>query len=100
MNIGFWPKGVDRHETLTAFMAAYSSIGYAPCLDGELEPGFEKIVIYVGASGPTHAARQLFSGKWTSKLGQCEDIEHDTVVAVEGPVYGTAAQYMKRAISC
>ena len=42
----------------------------------------------------THAARQLPSGKWTSKLGDADDIEHNTL---EGGMrflacYGTAKQ--------
>jgi hypothetical protein len=37
---------------------------------------------------PTHAALQLESGDWTSKLGDFEDISHSTIEAVSGPVYG------------
>ena len=40
-------------------------------------------------------ARQLDSGKWASKLGKLEDIEHD-LTGVEGKVYGKVAQYLKK----
>jgi len=40
----------------------------------------------------------LPSGKWTSKLGRLEDIEHDTPDDVAGGVYGEVAGFMKRAI--
>jgi hypothetical protein len=48
---------------------------------------------------PTHAAKQLPDGRWKSKLGDFEDIEHNTVKAVEDDYcYGTVVQYMKRPI--
>ena len=46
----------------------------------------------------THAARQLLSGKWTSKLGKSVDIEHDTTDVVARGLYGEVVQIMKRAI--
>ena len=43
-----------------------------------------------GSVSPTHAARQLESGEWTSKLGKdFEDIPHTTLDALNGPVYGS-----------
>ena len=72
------------------------------CSDGTPEDGFEKIAIYAtGPSNtkPSHAARQLANGKWTSKLGQVEDIEHDTVTAIEGPLYGLVVRYLKRQLT-
>jgi len=44
-------------------------VGYSECHDASLEPGFEKIAIYANTDGPQHAARQLVTGRWTSKLG-------------------------------
>jgi len=46
----------------------------------------------------THAARQLPDGKWTSKLGQLEDITHGTTDVIEGGDYGEVVQFMKRPI--
>jgi hypothetical protein len=43
-----------------------------------LEPGFLKVALYGTGLTYTHAARQLADGKWTSKLGKGEDIEHDS----------------------
>jgi len=84
---------------MDAFAMTYGTLGYVVCQDGTLEDGYEKIVIYAKGSSslePTHAARQLANGRWTSKLGQLEDIEHDSPVVVEGPSYGKAVLYMKR----
>jgi len=97
MGIGYWPRNVARLETLDAFARAYGTLGYLPCADGSLEAGFEKIALYVDASDtPTHAALQLSNGKWTSKMGDFEDIEHETVDDVGGGAYGTAVAYLKR----
>lgn len=45
---------------------------------------------------PTHAARQLSSGHWTSKLGDCEDIEHFALDGVANKIYGAAVVFLKR----
>jgi len=93
-NIGYWPKGVPRIETLDAFVSAYGTLGYGKCENDSLEPGFEKIALftkrYPDGTRPTHAARQLPSGRWTSKLGDCEDIEHEDLEVLHGPAYGMA----------
>jgi hypothetical protein len=100
MGVGHWPAGAPRTVTIDAFMKAYATLGYKLCYDGSLEPGLQKIAIFgVGASGsevPTHAALQLESGEWTSKLGPFEDVRHKTVDAVNGPIYGKAVCYMSR----
>ena len=44
----------------------------------------------------THVALQLPTGRWTSKLGGLEDIEHDTLKALEGIDYGEPVRFMKR----
>jgi hypothetical protein len=84
-------------ETVEAFVAAFSTLGYRRCPTGALEPGVEKVAIFVDTSGtPTHAARQLENGAWTSKLGKSVDIEHRVVEGVSGPLYGTPATYLGR----
>lgn len=102
---GHWPDGVPRELTVDAFVQAYQVIGYAKCGDGLLEPGYEKIALYVDEAGhPTHAARQLPSGAWTSKLGKWWDIEH-TLPGLEGATsllggnaYGTVKQFLRRPV--
>lgn len=100
MGVGYWPKGVPRVETIDAFMKAYETLGYKLCFNEALEAGVEKIAIFgirgEGEVVPTHAARQLESGEWTSKLGDFEDIAHKTVHAVSGPVYGEVICCMSR----
>jgi hypothetical protein len=95
----FWPADVPRVATLDAFQAAFATLGYSLCSSEEPETGFEKIAIFGEASGrPTHAARQLPNGRWTSKLGKAEDIEHE-LREVEGEIYGSVVCFMKRLLS-
>lgn len=93
---GYWPEGVPASMAPKALEAAYATIGYARCNDGTLEPGFEKIALFVGSNGKwSHAARQLPSGRWTSKMGKAHDIEHD-LPTMSGGAYGTIWAYMRR----
>jgi len=94
---GFWPPGVQAAATVAAFEAAYRSVGYEACASGAFESVFDKIVIFTDAAGvPTHAARQLLSGRWTSKLGRDVDIEHRAPESLTSVVYGAPALFMRR----
>lgn len=93
----YWPANVPVEETLAAVAAAFATIGYAPWSGEEREEGFEKVALFARDGEPTHAARQLPSGRWTSKLGRSEDIEHD-LRAICGEVYGIVAMILRRPI--
>jgi hypothetical protein len=94
----YWPPGVPRERTRDAFVALFASLGYSMCSDADLESGQEKIALFSDAAGrPTHAARQLRSGRWTSKLGPSEDIEHG-LHDLEGALYGSVVLIMKRSV--
>jgi len=93
----FWP--ISRQDnTIDAYVELFSSIGYVYCKGASYEEGFEKIALYTKDGEPKHAARQLPTGKWTSKLGQNIDIEHDYPEVLNGPNYGVASIFMKRKI--
>lgn len=86
--------------TMDAFLRAYETVGFQLCFDGSLEPGIEKLALYAitrgGTPVPAHAALQLPSGEWTSKLGDYEDISHTTTTDLNGPIYGSAFCYLSR----
>lgn len=92
-----WPKSVPRNYTIDSFVQLFESEGYQEISFGEIhfEEGYEKVALYAWKDEPMHAARQLSNGKWTSKLGSCEDIEH-LLAGLEGPLYGTVARLFKR----
>lgn len=93
----YWPSGILRTETIETFIEAFKLLGYTKCEDHKYENGFEKIAIFADSNGkPTHAARQLSSGKWTSKLGRAEDIEHHSLEGIEGSDYGSVTIILKR----
>lgn len=91
-----WPPSVPHEVTMAAFRHLFSLLGYVECTGEELEVDVDKIALFADATGtPTHAARQLPNGLWTSKLGYLEDIEH-ALHNVAGDNYGSVAVLMKR----
>jgi hypothetical protein len=95
----YWPPTVKREYTVQAYIDAFRSIGYQPCGSAKYEEGHEKIALYCDEDGPTHAARQLKCGQWTSKLGPDEDIEHLTLECLKGGDYGEPVFYLVRKVS-
>jgi hypothetical protein len=92
----YWPAGVAKQESIPAFQDVFATLGYAVCSDAGTESGIEKIAIFADDNGiPTHATRQLPNGRWTSKLGKLEDIEHD-LLDLTGLEYGSVVVIMKR----
>lgn len=92
----YWPETVERRELLDAFIGAFATLGYIPCVHGELEPETQKVVIYCVDNVPAHMARQLGSGRWTSKLGQSWDICHHEIDGLNGGVYGLPTVFLAR----
>ena len=92
----YWPYGVPSEYTLDALIEVYKKFGFKLCDNGNYEDGFEKIAIYGIKDIYTHAARQLDNGKWTSKIGMREDIEHSSLAGLEGEMYGQVKHFMKR----
>lgn len=119
---GYWPPWIKKQETVRCFVRTFRRLGYIVCKHSRPESGFDKVVLYAIHESmqprnppshwknmsewiPTHMARQLADGTWTSKCGPLEDIRHLTLNALEchGPwaitgiaEYGQAILYMKR----
>ena len=92
----YWPPNCPREESLEAFVLVFQNLGYELCENEDYEPTYEKVALFVSSDGiPTHAARQLQNGRWTSKLGGKEDIEH-SLRSLEGSVYGTVSKVLRR----
>jgi len=95
----YWPVE-KRDESKESFVKAFESLGYEVCANGELEVGYQKVVIYAGIFSAKHMARQLPSGKWTSKMGEVwEDIQHDSVGDLAGVEYGKPAVFLKKRLA-
>jgi hypothetical protein len=97
----YWlPKDWPADEFgLAALEQAFFALGHVDCsMDARCELGFEKVALYGSGLFYTHAARQFANGKWTSKLGEDVDIEHDAPEDVAGGIYGEVVGVMKRSI--
>lgn len=94
----FWPN-VPRVESVDAFVLAFATIGYAKGANDSVEPTLEKIAVYAKHGKPTHAALQLASGLWTSKIGIWEVLEHTLIgLTGNGPnEYGDVVEILSRA---
>ena len=95
----FWPiESPTNDYGIGVLEQMFASLGYLECQVDDYEIGFEKVALYGSVLFYTHASRQLPNGKWTSKLGRSEDIEHDTPDVVAGGIYGEVVQLMRRQI--
>ena len=101
---GLWPECIPDDLMIDSVIELFRLVGYEPCDSGRLESGYEKIAVYAMHGEATHAARQLPSGRWTSKIGQLEDIVHlstEELQADDYYCYGRVALFMARpAIDC
>ncbi len=90
-----WKPDVPREETLVSFVQLFQTVGYEICEKDDLERGFQKVALFAKDRLPTHAARQLPGGEWTSKLGILEDVRH-SLFAISGGLYGEVAVILKK----
>ena len=90
----YWP--LDNHDMLFPnLILAFETIGYRVCETWEFEEKYKKIALYIDEDGEfTHAARQMRSGVWTSKLGEVFDIFHGNPYTIEGDAYGKVGAFM------
>lgn len=97
-SIVYWPDGVTQGLDVSCLIEAFKSKGYQLCDNAKHEDGFIKVALYTekGTRNWTHAARELRSGYWTSKLGQGNDIQHGTPYTIEGNAYGIVFCIMKK----
>ncbi len=98
----YWPQDLPQSDQVVAIQAALAMRGFESCDDGTLEEGVEKIALFADGSTIKHVARQLPSGRWTSKLGDHCDVEHELGDLVRirsatwGFRYGEVVAYMGR----
>ncbi len=103
-NDRYWPPQAPPEATPEAFITAFSTLKYEVSESAESEDGYEKVALYVATittaerrkGDPTHMARQLPCGNWSSKLGQAWDIRHDKLEGVGGKEYGEVKQVLRR----
>lgn len=98
----FWPSELPKGDTVDVVRAAFLLCGFEDCESAEPEHGFDKVAFYAAGATFKHVAKQLPSGRWSSKLGSDCDIEHDLtdLIRLESPYpgyqYGEIAGFMRR----
>ncbi len=90
-----WPNA-NRSWLVESLVDVFVSLGFEKCVDATVEEGVDKVAIYARNGLWMHAARQLSTGQWTSKLGPDEDITHPTPESLCGPDYGDVFCVMRR----
>ncbi len=97
-SVVWWPPEVEEGVAPSNLKELFEFHGYVECDSGEFEEGYRKVALYSkdDKNNWTHAARQKSNGKWTSKLGQSNDIQHGTPEAIENNNYGKVYCFMKR----
>ncbi|MGD1949115.1 MAG: hypothetical protein ACFB14_05655 [Leptolyngbyaceae cyanobacterium] len=96
-HIYYWPRDIQREDSLKTFTTLYFSLGYEFCDNPNFEPGIEKVAIYIDYEGkPTHAARQAADGYWESKIIDAEDIRHTNLECLQGEMFGTIGRILSR----
>ena len=95
----YWPDNATRTSSIHSLIEAFTELGYELCEENDNEPGFRKIALYADRQGDwKHAAVQLPSGGWSSKLGPDEDISHRTTESLDPDFYGEVHCFMHRVI--
>jgi hypothetical protein len=92
----YWPIA-DHSNGVQNLINVFESIGFQRCENNQVEANYDKVAIFAKAGIWKHAARQLADGRWASKLGPDEDIEHVTLESLEGDVYGVVFCTMRKA---
>jgi hypothetical protein len=95
----YWPTAAPSEVTVHAFEQLLAHKGYRESATEQPEDGKHKIALFVTADGrPTHMASQLKTGRWSSKIGQNVDVEHD-LADLFGPQYGGLHKVYERVLS-
>lgn len=92
----YWPSEAPPDHLPSSLVSAFTAIGYTECETSLIEDCFDKIALYASDDEWLHAARQKPNGKWTSKLGQCQDIEHSSPESIICQEYGRIHCLMKK----
>jgi hypothetical protein len=95
----YWPlRTTPTQTTMEAFEAWFAHDGWEQTATQDPEDGYEKIGLYALRGVPTHAARILDSGIWTSKLGPDIDLSHQ-LSELEGPSYGQIVRIYRKPLA-
>jgi hypothetical protein len=95
----YWPEKFDGMNAMEAFSFLFAKNGWVKTDNRLAAAGLKKIALYYNplTGEPTHAARLLENGFWTSKLGDHIDLSHE-LSELEGPEYGLVLAIFEKAV--
>lgn len=86
-------------DSIRKYITYFTDLGFTETNDSRPEENVLKIALYGDKENNfTHVARLRSNGKWASKLGDWEDIEHDTLEVLSGPGYGHPVKLMEKIV--
>jgi hypothetical protein len=93
----YWPPGYPAGDTVADVSNVLQGVfHYTLTTDRRARLGTERVAIYgYPDRNFAHIARQLESGRWSSKLGELYDLEH-ALNDLEGRVYGRVMTILER----
>ena len=95
--INYWPPWATLTNRIESLQEAFSGQGYERCDDSNAEAGYHKVALYESHGEMRHAAAQIHTGRWRSKMGKGPVIEHHNTESLSGGVYGEPTVFMRRA---
>ena len=93
----YWPPWAPEDNTIGSLKQVFAGLGYEECGESSLEDGYQKVALYEEQGEAKHAAIQVPSGRWRSKLGYGPVIEHRSPESLSGGMYGSPTVFMQRA---
>ena len=98
---GHWPAGLPHNRDPETLRQLFHQEGFTDCENGDFDPVVVKIALYRmrdadGSYRWTHAARQLKTGLWTSKLGSSYEVTHRNPDDLDGTLYGAVYAYLAK----
>jgi hypothetical protein len=94
----YWPEGAPREDTLRGWIAMLRLRGFRRCSSAVYEAAYERVAIYGKVDRPMHMALQKSNGRWTSKLGEENDIEHE-LEGLNDSKYGRVLIVLRRKLN-
>lgn len=96
-----WPAKIP--DTLDGWVQVFTQQGYEHTDERGVEPGYEKVAIFVDLTDMLPGHVSISDGKtWKSKLGRFQDIRHDSLDLLEGDTsceYGIVERILRRPIT-
>ena len=95
--VGYWSLHATRSDSIESLREIFVGLGFEQCEDSDAEDGYRKIALYEAQGIGKHAAVQMSSGRWRSKMGQGPVMEYLSLELLSGGMYGIPTTYMRRA---